>query len=147
MTSRFDVDRAAMAKVGEMLGLEHPVGVFIRGYTWGNGRSIAFTDGQHRIGVAADLSPRRASRVLWHEMTHALQVEREGSEKAFLSLWHKQMRDLGLTRMQAAHATGRRYRRAGLEVEAEANECRHRELALTRRRPSAPRRAAAHNAS
>jgi hypothetical protein len=134
MTCRFDVDRVAIAQAGELLGLEHPVRVFVRAYAWGEGRYIAFKDGEHRIGVAADLPPRNASQVLWHELTHAQQVERLGGETAFDRLWCQQMRDMGLTRLQAARATGRRYRRAALEVEAEANERRHRELALVRSR-------------
>jgi len=137
MTSRYEVDMSAVAAAARALGLRHPVRVFIRRYTWGDGRYIGFVDGEHRVGVASDLSARRASRTLWHELTHALQVERLGDERTFWSLWWKQMRKLGLSRTQAARATSLRYRRAPLEAEAYRNERRHASRALTRprRRP------------
>lgn len=135
MTSRFEVSPDAVREAGRILGLEHPVRVFICAYVWGDGRYyVSFKDEAHRVGVAADLSFRSASRVLWHELTHAVQVERLGSEEAFRALWWQQMHDLGLSRQEAARATGRRYRRAGLEVEARVNERRHRKLALAHRR-------------
>jgi hypothetical protein len=49
-------------------------------------------------------------------------------------LWRKQMRTLGLSPMQASRATGRRYRKAPLEREAEQHERNHRTLSLARRR-------------
>ena len=131
MTSRFEVDEDAVAQASLMLGLKHPVRVFVRRYEWGLGRYIAFIDGEHRIGIASDLSPRKASQVLWHEMTHAHQVERLGSKQNFDGVWRQQMHALGLTRKQAARATGRRYRRAPLEREAEQHERNHRRVSLT----------------
>ena len=142
MTSRFEVDQDAVAQAARMLGLRHPVRVFVRRYEWGLGRYIALIDGEHRIGVAADLSPGMASRVLWHEMTHARQIERLGGQRKFDAVWREQMRGLGMTPMQAARATGRRYRRAPLEREAEQYERNHRKLALARSVGTGRRRSA-----
>ena len=68
MTSQFEVDEDAVAQASLMLGLNHPVRVFVRRYEWGLGRYVAFIDGEHRIGVAADLTRLKASQVLWHAL-------------------------------------------------------------------------------
>jgi hypothetical protein len=83
MSSRYEVDQMAVARAAAILGLQYRVRVLVRSYAWGTGRYIGFSDGEHRIGVAADVTARRASRVIWHELTHASQVERCGGEGAF----------------------------------------------------------------
>jgi hypothetical protein len=57
--------------------------VLVRRYKHLGGRYIGLRNGVHRIGVASGLSARSASRMLWHELTHAAQVERLGGEAAF----------------------------------------------------------------
>jgi hypothetical protein len=131
MSRMYVVDRDALRGAPAMLGIVLPVRVFVLRYTWVGGRYIDLRNGEHRIGVASDLSAALASRTIWHELTHALQVERYGDVAVFWESWWAEMREAGLTRRQAQRAEGRRYRRTRLEAEATANERLHRELALT----------------
>jgi len=61
-----------------MLGLALPARMFVRRYEWRGGRDIDLRDGVHHVGIAHELPPSTASRPLWHELTHALQVEQLG---------------------------------------------------------------------
>ena len=133
MAARYDVDTEAIDRARKLLGIAGPVRVAIRRFTWGSGRYVALRNGTHHISVASDLSPRAASRTLWHELTHALQVETLGGEVAFTQQWWAEMDALGLSRHDAARARGRRYARAPLERAARANERRHREVRLCSR--------------
>jgi hypothetical protein len=130
---RYAIDIDAVAEAEALLGLRSPVRVFIRRYEWLDGRYIALRDGVHHVGVAHDLSARAASKTVWHELTHALQAERLGGERAFRQQWWAEMRAAGVSRPKALRGEGRAYRRTALEVEARANERLHRELALTTR--------------
>lgn len=142
MSRVYKVNSEAVGEASAMLGLALPVRVFVRRYDWLGGRYIDLRDGVHRIGIASDLSPSRASSMLWHELTHALQVERLGSAAAFRELWWSDMQAAGLTRQQAQRAEGRAYRRTPLEAEANANERLHRQFMLTSRARDPARRLA-----
>jgi len=65
----------------KMLGLEYPVELELG--TWPT-EFDCFPDGYyrregdlHRIGVCGGLSEEDISRTIWHELTHALQCERD----------------------------------------------------------------------
>ncbi|MEA2493269.1 MAG: hypothetical protein QOJ29_1180 [Thermoleophilaceae bacterium] len=130
--ARFSVAHDSVQQAAHMLGLTHRVRVYVRRYEWLGGRYIALVDGEHRIGVASDLSAREASRALWHELTHARQVEQLGGAEEFSTRWWREMSELGLTRVEAALADSRRYRSAPLEAEAKVGERNHRRLSLAR---------------
>jgi hypothetical protein len=132
--TRFRVLQACVDDAGRQLGLTMPVRVLVRSYRHLSGRYIGLRDGVHHIGLASDLSARSASRVLWHELTHAAQVERLGGHAAFTKRWWAEMKAAGLTTRQASRAETRGYGRTPLEREARANERRHRRLALAARR-------------
>jgi hypothetical protein len=140
MTSRFDVDDAAVAQASQQLGVTLPVRVFKRRYAHATGNYLGIRDGAHRIGVHCELASAEASRVLWHELTHAAQAERLGGSDAFDRRRNDEVHAAGLTRQDAARAEGARYEQMPLEREALANERRHRQLHLTRR--TRPRTAA-----
>src|SRR4051794_3577526 len=78
MRSRYDVDPTALDAAREQLGLHDDVRVTRHRYEHKEGRYIGWKDGVHRIGLDAGLSPRFASRVLWHELTHAAQSRAAG---------------------------------------------------------------------
>jgi hypothetical protein len=132
--TRFRVDHERVDEAARQLGLTMPVRVFVRGYAYYTGRYIGLRDGVHHIGVSSFLPARLASRALWHELTHAAQVERLGSDAAFTTRWWAEMAAAGLTRRQASRGEGRAYDRTPLESEARANERRHRRVRLAARR-------------
>jgi hypothetical protein len=133
MTCRFDVDDAAVDQARQQLGVRLAVRVLKRRYVHKTGRYIGIRCGVHYIGVDVGLSPAEASRVVWHELTHAAQAERYGGLRAFDRQWFAEMQQVGISRVQATRAQGRRYDSTPLEREASANERHHRKLRLTRR--------------
>jgi hypothetical protein len=80
----------------------------------------------HRITVATRLTPSVASRVLWHELTHAAQYERDpdGYVEGYA-------RERDLVRAHCARTGepwGVAYKRISYETEATANEGLHDDL-------------------
>jgi hypothetical protein len=122
--TRFRVLHERVDDAARQLGLTMPVRVFVRGYRHYTGRYIGLHDGVHHIGVSSYLPARLASRALWHELTHAAQVEQLGGEAAFTTRWWAEMAAAGLTRRQASRGEGRAYDRTPLEREARVNERR-----------------------
>jgi hypothetical protein len=127
------LDLEAVNDARSALGIKAPVAILIRAYTHLDGRYIGFKGGAHRIGIDRDLPARVASRVVWHELTHASQVERLGSLGDWAARWDGEMKALGLTKQQSSRASARRYNRAPLEREARANERRFRRFRLTQK--------------
>jgi hypothetical protein len=86
------LDHKAIQEAADVLGLKLPVRVRQHsrvGNTHGNYR-LAGLAGQathHNIMVKSYLTPKEATNTLWHELTHALQAERDG--KSDLATWRK----------------------------------------------------------
>lgn len=105
----------------------HPVGGQVRVH---NGRiywAETATGLVHRITVKAWRSAEEASRTLWHELTHAMQAERELSKLANSSIKDK----LEGWRTCADRGHGLSYSRKPLEIEAREHESFHDDLPLT----------------
>lgn len=142
---RFDLDRIQDAAV--MLGITHPVLVGVveaGGHYWtthGTHRvkgPIRTPDGKgpiltpdgfehpfhHRVTVRRTCGQHMASRVLWHELTHALQAERSNDPLGFYKR--------GGPYAQAGLPRTRRYTENQFEVEANASEDLFDELELTK---------------
>ena len=132
----WEVDRVALAKACDYLGLTLPVYVKrsngrrrLGAY---HGRSIGAlihrnlipTQSYHRITVAAVNSPEDASRTLWHELTHAAQAERDQSHGKRYRKWMRYHR-ANMDGSAKAHA---RYMRNPWEVEARYAERLHDEI-------------------
>lgn len=84
----FLVDKVALRKATEELGLRHEVRVRTNsrvGTTLGRHR---FYGHYHDIMLKGYLTPEQASATLWHELAHARQAERAGSAHA----WNKEVR-------------------------------------------------------
>jgi hypothetical protein len=131
---RYDVDTAELAKACTVLAIALPVRVVLRSFKYRSGRYTGTRGGKHVITLDAMLSPRKANRILWHELTHAAQVERLGGYERWNERWWNEMRHQGLTREQALRAETRRYSQTPLEQEARDNERLHRRGRLVRRR-------------
>jgi hypothetical protein len=121
-----------------MLGITSPVDLSITDY-WGGatcGRLIGFMEGRWRIGLDTFLSPRQASRTLWHELIHVAQGQRAGGLAELDALMKREVRNARLAgRGQRRWFRGWAYRRMPAEREAEREGRRlHRRLRLARRR-------------
>ena len=80
----------------------------------------------HRITVATRLTPSVASRVLWHELTHAAQYERDSD--AYIEGYAREQRAIRAHCARTGEPWGVAYRRISYEVEATANEGLHDDL-------------------
>lgn len=72
------IDRAALRDACDLLGLKLPVSIRFNsrfGNTHGN---YTFRRGGHDIMLKSYRTADQANETLWHELTHALQVERGG---------------------------------------------------------------------
>lgn len=106
----WDFDLPAIERAAVALGVTQPVAVGCANYARGRwGGMHSFERDEHRIRVARWLSPERASRLLWHELTHAAQRDR-GEVMGTARVRREEGRDAYL-----AHP---------LEVEARGNEWR-----------------------
>lgn len=104
----FDTD--AIAHACDQLGVEGEVAVGCAEYANGRwGGMYSYERGVHRVRVGRRLSAEAASRVLWHELTHAAQQSR-GTIVSTLAVRRDEGDDAYM-----AHP---------LEVEARANEQR-----------------------
>jgi hypothetical protein len=71
----WSINPDAIEKARAHMGLRFPVEVNLVQGTHGQYRGAE--DGTHKIDLVSWLNPESASKQLWHEMTHALQQERE----------------------------------------------------------------------
>jgi hypothetical protein len=71
----WSVNPNALEQAGRHLGLHHPVKINLVKGTRGQYQGLG-PDG-HEIDVVSWLKPESASKQIWHEMTHALQHERD----------------------------------------------------------------------
>lgn len=93
----------------------------------------------HYITVSARLTPEAASRVIWHEMTHAAQYERNPGH--YVSKYAEELRDAKRIAARTGIPFDRLYRMISFEIEAKANEDNHYQvcsLALANLRASMP---------
>lgn len=90
----FTINQAALREAKEILGLKWPVQVRTHarhGSVNGNYRCELTGGGDyyHNIMIKSYLTPEQATKTLWHELTHAMQAEREGSYAGWV-LKHEQ---------------------------------------------------------
>jgi hypothetical protein len=78
----------------------------------------------HNIALNPNLTTRRASATLWHELTHAMQAERLGSFARFDSEYARQLRAIGL------HVSHPDYYARYVSIPLEAEACEATNLAL-----------------
>ena len=93
----------------------------------------------HFITVSARLTPEAASRVVWHEMTHVAQYERD--PQSYVDGYAKELREAKRIAARTGIPFDRLYRMISFEVEAKANEDNHYAicpLTLTNRRANMP---------
>lgn len=72
----WSLDHVAIEHAQHHLGLQHPVKVNLVDGTNGQYHGLN-EDGHHEIDLVRWLNPESASKQLWHEMTHAVQHERD----------------------------------------------------------------------
>lgn len=137
----FKIDQAALAEAIALLGITLPVSVKITahgGRTLGTHRFKAMhgtfmrdksTDTAsggmyHHICIRSWLSVEQAGRTLWHELTHAMQAERETDRNAPLREQFEGWR------FCAARGRGTTYRAKPIEVEAREHEPLNDDLPL-----------------
>lgn len=102
----WEFDTVAIARACHELGVTGEVEVGCAEYARGRWQGMySHERGIHRVRVGRRVSVEAASRILWHELTHALQHERGERE--------------GTTRLR-----GDAYRLHPKEVEARSNEYR-----------------------
>lgn len=91
----WSLNAEAIEKARQQLGLRMPVKVDLVQGT--HGQYHGTVNGQHEIDLVSWLNPESASKQLWHEMTHALQLERD--PKAWLenrlNYWDTHAQGLG----------------------------------------------------
>jgi hypothetical protein len=104
------LDEEAVLRACKLLGITKPVEIR---RTSGNNTAGKYRGvnarGVHVITVAARISPKMASQTIWHELTHAMQSERDEN---FRSNYGKSVRSVG-------------YMKSPYEREAKANEENH----------------------
>ena len=80
----------------------------------------------HHITIAVRLTPEDASRVLWHELTHAAQYEHDSD--AYIEGYARERAAIRAECAITGEPWGTAYRRISYEVEATANEGLHDDL-------------------
>lgn len=79
----FDVDQDALEQARAHLELEHPVNINLVPHAvqqsggYYSGRYQGIQNGAHNIDLVNWVKPETADRLLWHELTHAAQHERD----------------------------------------------------------------------
>lgn len=120
------IDRAAIAEAAEILELTAEVYVM---HTTGRQTLAAYYGldryKKHVVTLSRLLDADSASRALWHELTHASQRQRFGSDKE----WHAAYK--AESRRSFTGERGGSYDRNRYEVEARKNESLHYDLPLT----------------
>jgi hypothetical protein len=129
-TSIYRIDPDGLRRACNYLGLEADVKLLIR-KTKALGRYVAWRDGVHIISLNSRMTPGDADLVVWHELTHARQVERCGSHMLFDALWQRQMVKAGFAENRFDRATEldqdefELYTQAPFEREADENALTH----------------------
>lgn len=123
--NQFKLNTLAIREAQKFFNLAYPVSIKITNHK--NGRNGAYCPGKdglsHEIIVKSWLTPQEASETLWHELTHAMQAEREQQphESNMLPGWRRSLsREKG------------QYRNAPSELEAKRYEKRAAEFPLAR---------------
>lgn len=129
------VDYDAVNEARDILGLEDEVEIWWRYMRCTSGRYHYRPNGKHRITIADAhrFMPSTASKVGWHELTHALQCERLGETMMGIQYW-AEMDELGIPRSSIQHGNvpDERMRQMPMEAEAIANEVRAKDLQLVK---------------
>lgn len=117
---KLNIEALQLAK--EKLELKNDVTIWTRHAVHIGGRYHYYRDNKHFITVAR-MGVLNMTKTVWHELTHAQQVERLG-EKAFAALYRAQLAELGLSpnSIASGKAIDLRYREMPLEKEADSNE-------------------------
>lgn len=94
------IDQPALQRLARRVGLKHPVRARRTSYPKSGygGRYTGFRNGCHHIVVEKLLFRGEALRVLLHELCHAVQTERVGSDADHRRLWMAEMEELGITK-------------------------------------------------
>jgi hypothetical protein len=77
----YHINHAAIRDACEHLGVKLPVKIRQHGRVGNTHGNHRFNGSFHNIMVKSYLTPEQASHTLWHELTHAMQVERSGGTK------------------------------------------------------------------
>lgn len=93
----------------------------------------------HFVTVSSRLTPERASRVLWHELTHASQFE---NVEDYTALYNEEYACVKEAAAEIGVPLAAAYKLISFEIEAAKNERRHTKtpLALANRRAIEPKR-------
>lgn len=132
MATHFTVNSADLLRLGNTLGLKHPLhvqGAATRGTTYGryHGLSRYTVKGKllgelhHQITLSCDVTPARLIETLIHEAQHAVQEERnhrkDAVNKTYVTAAADMKREITSTRRMTAYD---RYFTQPIEVEARA---------------------------
>lgn len=93
--AEFKIDKAALDRARDYLGIEAPVRVFVVRMYCAAGRYVGWPKGEHHISLANWMQLAEAEGAIWHELQHARQVEDCGSHSFFDMLWMRQMQEAG----------------------------------------------------
>lgn len=88
----FRLNHAAIRDACELLGVKMPVAIKFNGRVGATHGNHRFTGSSHRIMVKSYLTVQQASETLWHELTHALQAERDCGSRAAWVAQHSEQR-------------------------------------------------------
>jgi hypothetical protein len=94
--SLYKIDKEAVEDACDFLGIRQQVKVFIR-YLHGAAH-WGWCPEYHRIVVNPYLIPEEAEAAVWHELTHAQQMERFGSHDIYVMFYNRQFARSGLTK-------------------------------------------------
>jgi hypothetical protein len=141
--SKWTIDHAALEAACEELGLEPEqvdikYGCFTDATLSKRGCAGRYggkdSNGRHVVQLLSYLDTERASRVLWHELMHVAQCERDagGSFGRFFVKYRAQLEAAGIDPEVHAIALDARYRDIPYEREARLASLRHYRLPLTR---------------
>lgn len=127
---RWHLDHGAIREACEYFGLDWPVDIKLTGRQGGRygAHTIYPNRHGHFITVKRWLSAEQASRTLWHELTHAAQVERVAARAGATA-----PREVATAwRASPERGKGTSYLRKPSEVEAREHEALHDTLPLTK---------------
>ena len=94
--AQYTVELCSLDAARSKLRIRRPIRVIVTAEQGRSGSYEAQRDGHHHITVNPNLSPLQASRTIWHELTHAAQVERLGDD-GFDVVYDRELRRIGLT--------------------------------------------------
>lgn len=133
----WQVDARKLRRACDLLGLRKPVEVQLTYLDHQEGRYLLLDQarGCHRIQLDARLPIQRASWALWHELTHALQLERlDCSHRWFLDCYRAQLAKVGLAGLDLDAPEAEQYRERILSIpmerEAERTAARMRYMPI-----------------